>query len=97
MNERTPLFYMANLASEVHRYFGFLEKKELVSAGSSRQRIFDIVKKLSGFESMEPRSAEIDALLSVIENPSMLGKQLSVTQKQLDSYFTPFTQRLLSV
>lgn len=95
--ERTPLFYMANLGAEVHRYFGFLDKKQVREAQSSKERAFDILRKILDFDSMQSRREEIETLIPVIENPSYLEGTLRETQRQLEDYFMPFSIRAMQV
>src|SRR5262245_14143684 len=97
MKERTPIFYMANLGSEVHRYFNFLQKNDRVAAQSAHQRSLDILKKILDFDSMKSRRDEIENLLPILENPSYLNSSLQETQRQLEEYFLPFSMKALSL
>lgn len=92
---RTPLFYMANLGSEVSRIFLEYEKKDFEKMRHSISRAESILKKIEKFPEMKGRTGELDILRSIIDNLNQ--KKLEINKEHLINYFTPFAARLMSM
>jgi hypothetical protein len=91
--ERTPLFYMANLGSEVSRALLEYEKLDFEKMKNSINRSKDIIKKIEEFEEMKGRTGELEILKSIIE--SLNDKKFELDKNQLLDYFSPFAIRLM--
>ena len=91
---RTPLFYMANLGSEVSRALLDYQKKDFEKMHNSIIRALGIIEKIKEFPEMKGRTAELEILRSVIEDLNQ--RKLEVNKDQLINYFTPFATRLMS-
>jgi hypothetical protein len=93
--ERTPLFYMANLGSEVSRALLEYEKQDFEKMKNSTIRAKDIIQKIEEFEEMKGRTGELDILKSIIEG--LNDKKFELDKNQLLDYFSPFAMRLMVV
>jgi len=91
---RTSLFYMANLGSEVSRVLSEYEKKDFKNMRSSIFRAKDLIKKIEEFSDMKGRTGELEILKSIIDGLNV--KKLEVDKDQLINYFTPFAMRLMN-
>ncbi|OGI77143.1 hypothetical protein A3B85_01720 [Candidatus Nomurabacteria bacterium RIFCSPHIGHO2_02_FULL_37_13] len=93
--ERTPLFYMANLGSEVSRAVREFQKEEYERMHSSIIRAKNIIQTIEQFPEMRGRTGELVILKSIIED--LDKKKLEIDKKQLLDYFSPFAIRLMTV
>ncbi len=91
---RTPLFYMANLGSEISRALLEYQGKEFQKMSRSIDRAKNIIKKVEAFPEMKNRTGELEIITLIIE--SLSQKNLQVDKDQLIGYFTPFAMRLMS-
>ena len=92
---RTPLFYMANLGSEMSRILLEYEKKDFEKMENSILRAEDIIKKIKEFPEMKGRTDELEILKSIIEDLNQ--KKFELDKNQLLGYFSPFAIRLMSL
>jgi len=92
---RTPLFYMANLGSEISRALLEFQKKDFEKMRNSVIRSKNIIEKIEEFPEMKGRTGELKILKSIIEDLSQ--KKFELDQDQLINYFTPFAMRLMTV
>ena len=95
--QRTSLFLMANLGSEVSRIISLTEKHEDVLAKEALSRANKIITEIKALPDMKTRLHEIDALSKVIENIVESKPALHIPAKHIKSYFLPFASRLLAV
>jgi len=93
--DRTPLFYMANLGSEVTRALSEFEKKDFEKMKNSIIRAEDIMAKIESFPEMKGRTGELEILKSIIRDLNQ--NKFEINQKHLIEYFTPFATRLMSL
>jgi hypothetical protein len=93
--DRTPLFYMANLGSEVSRAILECQKMEYEKLHSSVIRAREIITKIEEFPEMKGRTSELDILKSIIED--LNNKKFELNKDQLLDYFSPFVARLMAV
>jgi len=93
--DRTPLFYMANLGSEVSRILLEYKKEDFEKMRNSILRAKNIIKKIEEFSEMKGRTGEINILKSIIDNLNQ--KKLEINKEHLINYFTPFTTRFMSM
>lgn len=94
--ERTPLFYLANLGSEVNRIFTLKEKGLLKEAEGAYIRAMGIVEKLLNHPELEGRTGEIKILKDYLEQ-SMTSDRAQFLKKEWQSYFYPYAKRLFFV
>lgn len=91
---RTPLFYMANLGSEISRALSEYQKEEYGEMQNSIKRIKEIIAKIEEFKEMQGRTGELEILKSIIED--LNNKKFELNKTQLLDYFSPFTKRLMT-
>ena len=92
--ERTSLFYMANLGSEITRALSAYQAEDYEKMHGSIGRIKAIMGKIEKLPEMHGRTGELQILKSIIEDLS--NKNLKVDKDQLMDYFSPFAERLMS-
>lgn len=92
---RTPLFYMANLGSEVSRILLEYKKKDFEKMRGSILRAKNIIEKIGEFPEMKNRTEELEILKSIIHDLNQ--KKLEINEEHLINYFTPFVVRLMSI
>lgn len=95
-SERSPLFLMANLGSEVSQIFSHIEKGDLPSAKSSRSRAERIVRMLLLHPGMKNRTGEVEILEEIMEDVFVPHRRFLITKVEIESYFLPFALRILS-
>ena len=87
--ERTSLFLMANLGSEVSRMFSSRESGDVSFAHESLKRADRILAGIKQLSDMQTRKREIDLLAEALREPA-------VSREELQSYFDPFVARLFA-
>jgi len=92
---RTPLFYMANLGSEMSRVLLEYEKKDFEKMRNSILRAENIIKKIKEFPEMKNRTGELEILGLIINDLNQ--KKFELDKNQLLNYFSPFAIRLTSL
>lgn len=92
--DRTPLFYMANLGSEISRALSEYQKKDFQSMSASTSRAKNIITEIKKFPEMKGRTNELEILKSIIDDLNM--RKLEVNKDHLINYFTPFAMRLMN-
>lgn len=90
---RTPLFYMANLGSEVYQILLEYQKKDFAKMRNSIIRAKNIIEKIEEFPEMKGRTGELEILKSIIED--LNEKNFEMNKEQLINYFIPFATRLI--
>ncbi len=93
--DRTLLFYMANLGSEISRALLEYEKKDFQKMQNSVIRAKNIIIKIEKFPEMNGRTGELEILKSIIENLNQ--KKFELDKNQLLDYFSPFAVRLMAL
>lgn len=93
--ERTSLFYLANLGSEVNRIFTLKEKGLVKESEGAYARAMGIVEKLLNHPDLEGRTAEIKMLRDYLKQ-SMESEQVQSFKKEWQGYFSPYANRLFS-
>lgn len=91
--QRTALFLMANLGSEVSRLLAARDRGDAVLAESSLDRAKKILNELMALEEMKPRASELAILGEVIEDFVAKPPQYAVRAEEIKNYFMPFTLR----
>lgn len=92
---RTPLFYMANLGSEVSRALLEYQKEDFEKMKNSIIRAKGIIAKIEEFPEMKGRTGELEILKLIIDDLNQ--KKFELDKDQLLSYFSPFATRLMSL
>jgi hypothetical protein len=92
---RTALFYMANLGSEVSRALLEYQEKDFEKMENSIIRAKNIILKIEEFPEMKGRTGELEILKSIIED--LNRKKFELDKNQLLNYFSPFAARLMSL
>jgi hypothetical protein len=93
--DRTPLFYMANLGSEVSRALLEFQKKDFEKMRNSIVRAKEIITKIEEFEEMKGRTGELKILKVIIEDLNQ--KKFELNKDQLLDYFSPFAMRQMAL
>lgn len=91
---RTPLFYMANLGSEVSRALLEYQNKDFEKMTNSITRSKNIITKIEEFPEMNGRTGELEILKIIIDDLNQ--KKFELDKDQLLDYFSPFANRLMS-
>ncbi|MDD5357443.1 MAG: hypothetical protein PHS53_04845 [Candidatus Pacebacteria bacterium] len=94
-NARTPLFLMANLGSELTRFFRDKEKGEREKMNQSAKRALGIIDSLSATSSAG-YSREAKIWGDVVKDATSDSPQYHVSIKNVEGYFLPLASRLLS-
>ena len=92
--ERTSVFLMANLGSEVSRIFSAKEKNNpnlLVSAITRARAILSELKTLPDIKN----NKEIDILADVIDDLGQVTPKYQIIPEHLKSYFYPFAMKVM--
>ena len=93
--ERSPLFLMANLGSEVNRLLDFKERGEVAEIEKSQKRALQIVARILAMPQMQSRQSEITILKNLIEDLVLREGKYRINPEDLRQYFIPFATRLL--
>lgn len=91
---RTPLFYMANLGSEISRALLEYQAKDFIKMRDSIIRANNIIKKIEKFPEMKGRTGELKILKSIIKD--LNRKKFELDKDQLLNYFSPFAMKLMT-
>jgi len=92
---RTPLFYMANLGSEITRALLEYQKEDFEKMRNSIIRARGIMGRIEEFPEMNGRTGELEILKSIVEDLNQ--KKLEINKDHLLNYFIPFATRLLTL
>lgn len=90
---RTSSFLMANIGAEVSRIISAKKKNDFGLVGQALERAVAIILQLKSKPEMKERIYEINILEKVIRDTSLPKSSLSVSNKNLQSYFIPFAIR----
>ena len=95
--ERTSLFLMANLGSEVSQVFSFAEKNEWKFAESAVSRANMIISELLLCPDMKGRVGEIKILQDIITDVTAKKRRFAINKAEMEEYFMPFALQAMSV
>jgi len=95
--ERSSLFLMANLGSEVSRMISCFEGGEDKEVAGALGRALEILKKIREFPEMGPRGKEFDLLERALKESIKKNSPLSINHAHLKSYFHPFVIRQMQL
>ena len=90
---RTPLFYMANLGSEISRALLEYQREDFKKMRNSIVRAKGIMEKIEEFPEMKGRTGELDILKSIVEDLNQ--KKFEINKEHLTNYFIPFATRFM--
>ena len=90
---RTPLFYMANLGSEITRALLEYQREDFEKMRHSIIRAQGIMGKIEEFPEMKGRMGELKILKSIVEDLNQ--KKLEINSDHLINYFIPFATRFM--
>ena len=88
---RTPLFYMANLGSEVSRALLEYQKEDFKKMHNSIIRAKDIIVKIEEFPEMKGRTGELEILKSIIEDLNQKKFELNIIPRNTSHVQAPKT------
>ena len=88
---------MANLGSELIRFFALRKRGEEQNALASATRARKIIQDMSAREDIGNGKQELVILEKIIEDALSQSPQYRITDKDLNSYFMPFASRTLAV
>ncbi|GEM_PF-800018 len=94
--QRTSAFLMANLGSEVTRLISARERNNQAQIGACYKRSLTILKEIFSMPDMHTRVAEINILSDLIHDLANANPMLHVSRKNIVSYFTPFSIRVVN-
>lgn len=94
--ERTVQFLMANLGSELIRFFSLRRQGRQEDALASAQRVRLIINQLLLHKDIGNGANEVLVLKMLIEDALSTTPQYSVNDQELNSYFRPFAERVLT-
>ena|SRR3989344_8809764 len=95
IQERSLLFLMANLGSEVSRLLSWKAKGNSLQIEKCHGRAKKIISEIKQLRDIGERSKEMEILRMVISDTASSSPSLRVTPKQLNDYFSPFTLRMM--
>ena len=93
--ERSTSFLMANLGSELTRFFALQKQGDRQNAEASANRSYDIILKLSAREDIGGGKREIEILKDIIKDALSDEQKYHITEAELNTYFIPFAERVL--
>ncbi len=96
MTQKTPLFLMANLGSEVSKIISAKEKNNAVMLDLATQKTTSIISELKEKSGIN-HNKEIDILSDVINDLTQEKSKYQISAKNLKSYFLPFAIRLMQI
>lgn len=94
-NERTPLFLMANLGSEMTRLLIACESKDMEKLRGASSRAEKMLSEIEDFDEMQSRKDELEKIRYIIKDCNEKSQKLFIDKKSLESYFVPFALRLV--
>lgn len=93
--ERTSQFLMANVGAEVSRMISARKSRDADLLKGALERALAIIVQIKAKPDMKAREYEIDTLEYVLRDAAMPHPQFTISDKNLQSYFIPFTTGLL--
>ncbi len=94
--QRTTPFLIANLGSELIRFFALQKRKDIENAKLSAIRAFHIIDRIMNQKDIGNGKQEISILKRIIEDSLSNSHMYNISDSDLNSYFMPFASRVLS-
>lgn len=96
MTQRTSIFLMANLGSEVSKIISAKEKNDIIMLDLASTKAKSILTELAQKPETK-NNQEISILKDIVFDLMNKVSVYSISPKHLKSYFLPFTMRLMRV
>lgn len=94
--EKTPLFLMANLGSEIYQLFSEVEKGNFELAKKISARANSIITELMVHPDLGNGRAEIEIIKNIVGDMFLSERKFKVNNSQMSEYFMPFAIRYMS-
>ena len=94
--QRTTQFLMANLGVEIIRLFGYKKQGKIKEARTSGERASKIIDSLESHPDINGGKKEVELMKDIIKDAVLKRPRHHVTEKELNSYFMPFSLRALT-
>lgn len=95
--KRTTYFLMANLGSELIRFFNLQKQNNDEHARASATRAFHIIDQLMKQQDIGNGKQEIAILRTLVEDALSNTKMYTVHESDLHNYFAPFASKILTI
>lgn len=95
MMPRTSHFLMANLGSEIARFYRAMDTNAMERALACSERALRIIEELRTYPELRGRTDEIDILSAILQDASSAAPAYKVSHQDLEAYFMPFALRTL--
>jgi hypothetical protein len=96
-NQRTTQFLMANLGVEIMRLFSYKKQGNIVEARTSGERASKIIDSLENHPHINSGKKEVEMIREVMIKDVLSEKpKYQITERNIDSYFMPFSIRALA-
>ena len=87
---------MANLGVEIQRLFSYKKQGDMDGARTSGERASKIIDSLESHPDINGGKKEVEMIREVMVKDVLSDKpQYHITEKNIDSYFMPFSMRVL--
>src|SRR3989344_5643984 len=93
---RTTNFLMANLGSEMVRFFNLKRSDDSEAARSSAQRALAMIETLKSHTDIGNGKQEVAILESIVKDALTDAPQYHINSEDLNTYFLPFAHRELA-
>lgn len=87
---------MANLGSEISRYFSYINNGQIELADKCLVRADEILNKVMVLPEVQPRVYEFKIVAGVIGSLKDSPKWREAEEKNLKNYFMPFAERIVN-
>ena len=94
--ERSTVFLMANLGSEIERLYMAHDSGDRGKITGSYERAVAIITELENRDDIGNGKGEVELVKGVVDDIASANPQLSVRAEDMRSYFLPFAMRALS-
>ncbi len=94
--ERTTCFLIANLGSELIRFFALQRKKDTKNAKLSADRALFIIGQIMKQKDIGNGKQEMFIFKEIINDSLLNSHKYNINDSDLNSYFLPFASRTLS-
>ena len=95
--QRTSVFLMANLGSEVSRILSAKDRNNNLQVRESLERALNILKEIMTISDMKTRIVEMNTLSDLINEMAKPKPIFHVSRKNISSYFIPFVLKAMNV
>lgn len=96
ISDRNLRFYMANIGSEVSRYFSYNDNGQKELANKSLERANDILERAIVLPEAKTRLYELEIISSTLRNLRNDFENSGIKVASFKNYFLPFAKSILS-